>query len=107
MFGQMIALQYLHSQFYYICTTILILSHTILVGTIFVINKVSQIGMLIQIQSSRFVRVNTKMHDYTIDYYCYCLCISCNMFYCFVDSIKSLQGEKGKCICYECNFRII
>ena len=34
------------------------------------------------------LHVNTTMHAYTIDYYCFCLCISGHKFHFFVDTIK-------------------
>ena len=38
------------------------------------------------------------MHDYTIGYYCYCLCIAGHKFYFFVNLIENRREQRGKCI---------
>ena len=91
-------LQYLCFQFYHIPTIIFIWSHTIRCWKIAIVNKLSQVVLFIWVQLFRILNIITTMPAYTIYYYCYCLCILGHKFYCFVDSIKHHQEQRGKCI---------
>ena len=57
-----------------------------------------RVVLFIQIKLFGILNINTKMHAYVIDYYCYCLCIVGHKFYYFVYSIENLREEQGKWI---------